>query len=220
MTAPSWRSSSTSAAVRSRARRCPFPRGGRLDNREALEEVVEQREHRVRHLFGVAVRRFDPRKQACATHHSVAKESKAAGYASRNRLGKLSNPPRRGREALVHGVEAGGGRHGAFRAPRGFPRSSPRFLAFASRRGLARSRTARAAWPRVRPARQGPARPPRPRPKPSPRPARSPRSAWAFPPSRPCRRSPRAATRPSDVGPGGPPAAIRHPISDHLLEGL
>ena len=62
-TALSWRSSSTSAAARSRARRCPFPRGGRLDNREALEEVGEQREPRVRHSFGVAVRRSDPGKQ-------------------------------------------------------------------------------------------------------------------------------------------------------------
>ena len=51
-------------------------------------------------------------------------------------------------------------------------------------------------------------------------PARAPRSARASPPSRPCRRCPRAATRPSDVGPGGPPAALRPPVSDHLLEGL
>ena len=31
--------------------------------------------------------------RACATHPSIAKESKAAGFASRNRLGKISNPP-------------------------------------------------------------------------------------------------------------------------------
>jgi hypothetical protein len=31
--------------------------------------------------------------RACATHPSIAKESKAAGFASQNRLGKLSNHP-------------------------------------------------------------------------------------------------------------------------------
>ena len=31
--------------------------------------------------------------RACATHPSIAKESKAAGFASRNRLGKISDPP-------------------------------------------------------------------------------------------------------------------------------
>ena len=45
-------------------------------------------------------------------------------------------------------------------------------------------------------------------------------SARASPPLRPGRRCPRAETRSSDVGPSGPPAAIRPPISDHLLERL
>jgi hypothetical protein len=133
----------------------PFPSWGRLDNREALEEVVEQREHRVRHSFVVAVRRFDPRKQGLRDPPQGRQGVEGGRVRQPEPAGEALQPPPAG----ARGPRPR--RRSRRRTPWGLPgasrlsRITPRFLALASRRGLARSRTARAAWPRVRPARRG-----------------------------------------------------------------
>ena len=116
--APSWRSSSTSAAARSRTRRCPFPQGGDWTT-ERLWRKLENNENIACAIclvsrYGGLIRG----SRACAIHHSVAKESKAAGYASRNRRGKLSNPPPAG----ARGPRPR--RRSRRRTPRGLPGAS------------------------------------------------------------------------------------------------
>ena len=108
-TAHSWRSLSTSAAARSRARRCPFPRGGRSTSARSRRPTLPLRigmkfgavgTAEGRALFRLQVPRADlPGRWVCLTQRFVLVKTSRAGGAG-------ASLAKRGRGAVSSGANS------------------------------------------------------------------------------------------------------------------